>query len=251
MYFSPHSLFFSRLKNLKHSYFQLGSRLLKILTFVFLLFPVLPSIGLVWKIFFLEMQSPNLNTVLQLRLYSLNMRLYSLNMRISSYGLDVTVLFTHLSVLQLFSQRCDSVDACSVCDLLWSPAPFLKTWCLFICSQSCNCAVVIFLLKCWSWHLYLFNCILFLQPVCQEHFEFFSCPATCFQLCQFGIVGKSNQCKLHSVIHIIRLGTKLRTHPPPRNHICYILLFFTMKHCWCNFAPLQSHFIMICLFLLN
>lgn len=69
--------------------------------------------------------------------------------------------------------------------------------------------------------------------------------ATCFQLCQLGIVGKSNQCKLHSVIHIARRGTKLGTYPHPRNHICYILLFFTVKHCWCNSAPLRSNFITI------
>lgn len=36
-------------------------------------------------------------------------------------------------------------------------------------------------------------------------------------------------------IHTIRLGTKLWT-PPPRNCICCILLFVTVKHCWCGFA---------------
>lgn len=57
------------------------------------------------------------------------------------------------------------------------------------------------------------------------------------------LLSKGNQSKLYSVISITRLGTKPRSYPPPRNRICYMLLLVTVKHCWCSFAPLQSHFI--------
>lgn len=184
MYFSPHSLFFSRLK--KSQAFLFSIRVMSFKNFGGF-FPSLYSL-------LLDFFEGNFSWNAELKSeHSITAEaLPVLNMRISSYVLDMTVLFTHLSVPQVFSQQCDIVDACSVCDVLWSPTPFLKARCLSVPSL----AIVIFLLKCWSWHLYLFNCVLFLQPVCQEHFEFFSGPATRSQLCQFGIVGKFNQCKL-------------------------------------------------------
>jgi len=135
MYFPPHSLFLLQTKKSQAFLFSVRVTSFKNVQF----FP--PSLyflllGFSERNFSWNAETKSEHSITAEVLPVLNMR------RISSYVLDMTVLFTHPSVLQLFSQWCDAVDACSVCDLTLIPDPFSEDLVfihLFPVLQLCNC----------------------------------------------------------------------------------------------------------------